>query len=99
MRFLELEPEAFKAEVDTNADIFLLDVREEYEFEDVNIGGQNIPLAQVLSNVESFRGKPEIHIICNSGKRSIAIAYHLSKKLEGCTIYSCKGGIKAYKEL
>ena len=99
MKFVELETKAFKSRVESNNDTFLLDVREEYEFEDVNVGGQNIPMGDVLSNLESLKNKTNIYLICKSGKRSNAIAYHLSKELDNCNIYSCIGGIQAYNEL
>ncbi len=99
MKFVELETKTFKAKVESNKDTCLLDVREEYEFEDLNFGGQNIPMGEVLSNIESLKDKTDIYLICNSGKRSKAIAYHLSKELDSCNIYSCIGGVQAYKEL
>ena len=44
MKFLELEANAFKADITHKKSAFILDVREEYEFEDVNIGGVNMPM-------------------------------------------------------
>ena len=99
MNFEELETEVFKAAVESKKDIFLLDVREEYEFEDDNIGGTNIPMGEVLSKVDEFKAYDHIYVICKSGKRSQAIGYHLSKALNNSTIYSCCGGIQAYTEL
>tara|TARA_B110000046_G_scaffold57595_2_gene64407 strand:+ start:86859 stop:87158 length:300 start_codon:yes stop_codon:yes gene_type:complete len=99
MRFIELDAKAFKAEMELNKDSYLLDIREEYEYEDSNIGGQNIPMGQVLSNLKGFEDKSDIYVICKSGKRSSAIAYHLSNKLNDCNIYFCKGGIEAYCEI
>ncbi len=96
MKFIGLEADAFKAELNQNKNAYLLDVREEYEFEDDNVGGVNIPMGEVLSHVEELKGKVNIYLICKSGKRSRAVAYHLSKELEKCNIYSCIGGIDAY---
>ena len=49
----------------------LVDVREEYEFEDENIGGLNIPLAEVLTELEKIQSSPTIIFLCRSGKRSV----------------------------
>ncbi|MFT6167270.1 MAG: rhodanese-related sulfurtransferase [Vicingaceae bacterium] len=99
MKFVELEAKAFKAEVELNKKAFLLDVREEYEYEDSNIGGQNIPMGKVLSHLDELKDNNDIYLICKSGKRSRAVAYHLSKELDNCKIYSCNGGIEAYTQL
>lgn len=99
MNFVELEAQAFKSNLESEKDFLLLDVREEYEFEDDNIGGINVPMGEVLSKVDEFKTHDKIYVICKSGKRSQAIGYHLSKKLNDSTIYSCCGGIQAYTEL
>tara|TARA_R110000868_G_scaffold213576_2_gene463671 strand:- start:156 stop:458 length:303 start_codon:yes stop_codon:yes gene_type:complete len=99
MKFVELDAKAFKAEVELNKKPCLLDVREEYEFEDSNIGGRNIPMSEVLSHLEELKDNTDIFVICKSGKRSKAVAYHLSKELDNCKIYSCNGGIEAYTQL
>jgi rhodanese-related sulfurtransferase len=99
MKFVELDAKAFKTKVMSHKDNFLLDVREEYEYEDLNIGGQNIPMGEVLSNLEVLKSKEDIYLICASGKRSKAVAYHLAKALGNCNIYSCIGGIQAFTSL
>ncbi|MDB9964403.1 rhodanese-like domain-containing protein [Vicingaceae bacterium] len=96
MKFLELEANAFKADIKHKKSAFILDVREEYEFEDVNIGGVNMPMGEVLAHIEELKEKGNIYLICKSGKRSRAVAYHLSKELDNCNVYSCIGGIDAY---
>lgn len=99
MKYVELDPKAFKSKIDSPKSTCLIDVREEYEFEDLNVGGKNIPMGAVKQQLEDLRGNNEIHIICKSGNRSKAVAYYLSKELTSCTVYSCQGGIQAYKEL
>ena len=99
MSFVELEAKAFKAEIALNKKAFLLDVREEYEFEDSNIGGFNMPMGEVLSHLDVLQEKGDIYVICKSGKRSKAVAYQQTKKLNLSKVYSCCGGIDAYTEL
>lgn len=80
----------------SEAGVQIIDVREEYEFEDQNLGGMNIPMAEVLSNLEKINCHETVLLCCQSGKRSKAIAYHLTQKCPDLTIYSLEGGIKAY---
>lgn len=95
MKFIEINKEEFKAKQE-NQELFIIDVREEYEFEESNIGGINIPMAQVLSRTAEFDNQNEIYLCCASGKRSKTVAYHLAEQLADTTIYSLNGGIKEY---
>jgi len=98
MKHIELDTTVFKAHLEKDPTLFLIDIREEYEHEDYNIGGKNIPMGEVLSRLDELKGHSEIYIYCRSGKRSKAIAYSLCKELGDCTIYSCAGGLSAYPE-
>jgi rhodanese-related sulfurtransferase len=51
----------------------LIDVREPYEHEDFNIGGELIPLGTLLTNppsLQSYDKHAEIAVYCRSGVRS-----------------------------
>ena len=95
MKYHELSAEELKNKMAEKGHL-LLDVREEYEYEDNNIGGINMPLSSVLGRIEELKRYPEITICCASGKRSAAMAVHLAKKLESHKINSLKGGIESY---
>ncbi|MBL4709551.1 MAG: rhodanese-like domain-containing protein [Flavobacteriales bacterium] len=99
MKYIELQAAEFKSHFEQNSNAILIDVREEYEHEDQNIGGENVPMGDVLSKINQLENFSNIYFYCKSGKRSKAIAYNLSKHLETCNIYSCAGGIQAYNEL
>jgi phage shock protein E len=50
---------------------FLVDVRTEDEFAEGHVNGStNIPLDQVASQMEKFKGKEQIIVFCRSGNRS-----------------------------
>ena len=50
---------------------FLVDVRTEAEFAEGHVNGStNIPLDQVASQLEKFKGKEQIIVFCRSGNRS-----------------------------
>ena len=54
-----------------NEGAFLVDVRSPGEFAEGNVkGSTNIPLDQVSSNLDKFKGKEKIIVFCRSGIRS-----------------------------
>ena len=54
-----------------NDGAFLVDVRSSGEFAEGNVkGSTNIPLDQVSSNLDKFKGKEKIVVFCRSGIRS-----------------------------
>lgn len=77
-----------------------LDVREEWEYEEDNLGAQNIPLGELpmrLSEIESWKDE-EVVVHCRSGARS----GNAKKFLEGkgfTKVRNVLGGILAYREL
>lgn len=99
MNFLELPPIDFKQELEQNKNAMLIDVREAYEYEDLNIGGSNIPMGEILDKIENLQGSETILLCCKTGKRSKTVAYHLSNHLPSKKIISLEGGIEAYGNL
>lgn len=54
-----------------NDGAFLVDVRSSGEFAEGNVkGSTNIPLDQVSSTLDKFKGKEKIVVFCRSGSRS-----------------------------
>lgn len=54
-----------------NEGAFLVDVRSSGEFAEGNVkSSTNIPLDQVSSNLDKFKGKEKIVVFCRSGNRS-----------------------------
>jgi rhodanese-related sulfurtransferase len=65
--------EELKARLDNGEKINLLDVREDYERADFNIGGTHLPLGKIqsmqLEDIEDWKDQ-EVVIYCRSGNRS-----------------------------
>ena len=59
--------------------IFLVDVREDYEFEADSIGGINIPLSELPENLTAMPADKTVVFYCRSGIRSKTAARLLSK--------------------
>ncbi|EON79436.1 Sulfur carrier protein adenylyltransferase ThiF [Lunatimonas lonarensis] len=89
-----------KARLSRNEEFLFLDVREEYEYEDDNLGALNIPLGELpdkLDELEAYKGK-EIIIHCRSGARSgNAKNFLMAKGFE--KVRNVLGGILAYRSL
>jgi len=94
-----ITPQDLKLKLE-NKDLFqLIDIREDYDFDDFNIGGINIPMDDVFSSLDKVDTDKPVIFICNSGKRSKAIIHTLKRKLKLEELYSLSGGISEYQEL
>lgn len=82
---------------DRNADFQLIDVREEQELEICNLGGDSIPMGDIMDNLDKISKTKQVILLCKRGNRSGAICQVL--EAEGFTnIYNLKGGILAWSD-
>ncbi|MDN5289057.1 MAG: thiamine biosynthesis protein ThiF [Mucilaginibacter sp.] len=72
--------------------IYLIDVREEYEFEEFNIGGVNIPLYELKEQVNKLPVDKKLVFCCQTGQRSKMAVQLLKNDYRG-EMYSVKHGI------
>ena len=71
---------------------FLLDVREEYEYQDGHIkGAVNLPLREILEKKDSLPKDKDIYVYCRSGHRS-ADAVNFLKSLGFDKVHNIEGG-------
>lgn len=77
---------------ETPEQIHLVDVREDYEFEEYNIGGENIPVYDLGEHISSFPLDKKLVFICQTGQRS-KMAVNIAKPLFEGEIFSVKGRI------
>ena len=71
---------------------FLLDVREEYEYQDGHIkGAVNLPLREILGKKDSLPKDKDIYVYCRSGHRS-ADAVNFLKSLDFEKVHNVEGG-------
>lgn len=79
----EITVEAFEQLKDST---FLIDVREDFEYEEYNIGGANFPLYELGNYIHSIPMDKKIVLCCTSGLRS-RIAYNLLKEKTDAQMY------------
>lgn len=93
----EITVQELKEKIDAGEDFQLIDVREDFEYEMSNLGGELIPLSGIMIEAGKIdKNKPAI-IMCRSGKRSAAAIMQLEQ--QGFTnLYNLKGGMLAWAE-
>ena len=80
---------------ESGKDFQLIDVREDYEVADENIGGKHIRMEEVIARVDELRRDVPVVLHCRSGRRSSAVVYALEMQFRMEYHYSLEGGIVA----
>ncbi|CAN5179642.1 hypothetical protein BH09BAC4_BH09BAC4_11220 [soil metagenome] len=77
------------------ANTAVVDVRDEWEFDEFNIGGLNIPLPDIRARKAELLPYTTLIMICTNGVRSRVAAKDLLRQPEfqSKTIYHLQGGI------
>lgn len=71
----------------------LIDVREEYEHEDFNIGGNNIPLGEIMQHAQEIPADEPVILYCKRGIRSAIAIQRLQEKYGYTNLLNLQGGI------
>ncbi|MCA6437228.1 MAG: rhodanese-like domain-containing protein [Bacteroidetes bacterium] len=95
----EISAEELHQLITDKANFQLIDVREDYEFEETNINGELIPMGEVMENIDKISKDKQVVIHCRSGKRSATVINALEAEHGFTNLYNLKGGILAYNEL
>ena len=68
----EISPQELKQKLDENDTVFLLDVREQNEYDIVHLDdAQLIPLKTLPHNIDTLPSDQEIVVYCHHGQRSL----------------------------
>lgn len=94
-----ISPDVLKEKIAAAASFFLIDVRSETEHAGFNIGGMNIPLEQLIKQVDfDFNPSDEIVLYCQKGTRSRQAADYLFNKGFKNAV-SLQGGMDQWQKL
>jgi rhodanese-related sulfurtransferase len=77
---------------------YLIDVREEFEHEDFNIGGTLIPLGEVLGRASEIPTEMPVVIYCRKGIRSQIAIQRLEEKFGFRNLVNLAGGVEEWKK-
>jgi adenylyltransferase/sulfurtransferase len=93
----KLAVKELKRRIDAGEDVYILDVREPYEYKIAQIGGKLIPQNDVPNRLSEIDRNREIIVHCRSGVRSQKIAEYL--KQQGYPrVVNLAGGILAWAD-
>lgn len=93
----EIQVEELKQRLDRGDKLFLLDVREEYEYEISNIGGHLIPLPELPKRYKELNARQEIVAVCKMGPRGMKAVEFLQQ--QGFKkVRNLSGGIHAWSD-
>lgn len=73
----EISTGELKERLDKGENIFILDVREQGEYDHCNIGGYLVPLRELPKRINELDSNREIVVMCHSGARSARAAQFL----------------------
>lgn len=73
----------------------LIDVRDEWEFEEFNLGGTNVPLGDIRARKAEIEPFDPLIVVCTNGVRSRVAAKDFLRQpeLQHKTIYHLHGGL------
>ncbi|WPU94520.1 rhodanese-like domain-containing protein [Mucilaginibacter sabulilitoris] len=91
----EITVQELKEKLDKGEDFQLIDVREDFEYETSNLGGQLIPLGGILIEADKISKDKPVVVMCRSGKRSAAAIMQL-QQLGYTNLSNLQGGILAW---
>jgi adenylyltransferase/sulfurtransferase len=93
----QLSVKELKKRMDAGESLFILDVREPFEYRIANIGGKLIPQNEVPERIGEIDRNQEIIVQCKSGGRSQRIAEFL-KQSGFANVANLAGGILAWSD-
>ena len=93
----ELNVQDLKKLKDSKADFQLIDVREPHETEIATIGGELIPMGEVMDNLDKISKNKQVVVYCRSGKRSASVVNALEQKGYS-NVFNLTGGILAWTD-
>jgi adenylyltransferase/sulfurtransferase len=93
----QLTVKELKRRIDAGEDVFILDVREPYEYKIAQIGGTLIPQNEVPNRLSEIDRDREIIVHCRSGARSQRIAEFL-RQAGYPRVVNLAGGILAWSD-
>lgn len=96
MQMQQLSAEELHHRMQTGQLFILIDVREDWEREEYNIGGLHIPLGELMARIDELPREGDVILYCEKGIRSVLAI----QRLEGMgfhNLINLSGGMKAWK--
>ena len=81
----------------TEDDYVLIDVREDFEHEQFNIGGTLMPMGSVLQNIKNIPTDKTVIFYCEKGIRSVIVIQRLEQVYGFTNLINLTGGMLAWR--
>ena len=94
----EISVAELKAKMDAKEDFQLIDIREQHEIDIAEIGGEHIPMNDVMTSLDKISKEKPVIIHCRSGQRSGAVVQALESQMGFSNLYNLAGGILAWSD-
>ena len=92
----EITPQQLKVLIDGKKDFQLIDVREKFEKDKSDIGGELLQMNRIPGNLDKINDDKQVILYCKSGVRSAKVVKFVEEKKNHKQIYNLKGGIVAW---
>lgn len=96
---MDINTTELREKLDRKDDFIFIDVREQHEYDEFNLGAKLIPLGDIMTALSEFDDHKEKEIVvhCRSGVRS-AMAQQLFQQAGFSNVRNMTGGVLAWKE-
>jgi len=92
----EITVSELKKKFDDRENLQIIDVREEFEYEICNLGGELLPLNSISNKIDTISKDKPVIVHCHHGGRSAQAINILKEKFEFDNLLNLKGGIHAW---
>jgi adenylyltransferase/sulfurtransferase len=93
-----VSPEKLANDLQQKADLQVIDIRENYEYEFCNINSLHIPMAEIPFKAKELEPKLRTVVVCRTGQRAAAVANFLEANFDFHHIEVLDGGILGYAQ-
>ena len=94
----QISPATLQEKINLNQSFQLIDVREPAEHESYNIGGELVPLGEIMDRVQVIQTDKPVIIYCKMGIRSQIAIQRLQEKYGFTNLFNLQGGIERWKK-
>jgi rhodanese-related sulfurtransferase len=94
-----ITPRSLQEKITNNDDFILIDVREEFEHTDFNIGGTLIPMNIVFENIDAIPKDKPVVLYCAKGIRSAMVIQRLEEKFGYTNLINLSGGMYGWRNV
>ena len=89
---VQIEPQELSGSIEAGNNVYLLDCREAWEYEEASIAGSTlIPMHSIPQQLSDIPKDRPVVVVCHSGRRSMDVALWLRQ--QGIAARSLSGGI------